>query len=550
MADPGDWKTEVFRRKVITQIEEALRNSNTQMNKSSVEMENHVFNKAKSRDEYLALVARLILYVKDNNSQRNKQMPIGIMGGMPQQQMAGGGMPGQMGNIQDPINALQSMAMTGPGMGQPQSTGMIGGGQPMTALQQQQRQQMINQLQQQRFAQQQQQQQQQPQQPQQSQMQRPHLQRQDAFIVTATPPVQAMSSTQQAQVQQMNVNPQVSSNAPQPGTQASPAPQSNPQQMVGSPMGMMTSPSTQIVPSPGARPIGSMGAPSPSTALNTPGNPGSVGTEQSPASQSAEDQAYMEKLKSLYKFIDPLRRMIKKTEEGKADQRKATDINKLKNLYDILTNPSKRVPMSTLAKCETVLEKVSGAKIARESTPAVAPPPAPQVHMCQPLLDSVASHIVSPSFNHTLHRTFGPSMAAIFGNPIRPPSPPSAKRAKLDDKSKIPDILQGEIARLDRRFRVKMDPIHHAGSKDIHLVCKLEDDNLPCVPPILITIPHDYPENSPECSTSRKDYDSTPFLQAIQKSLVTHLVDLPSKFTFTSMLDMWEMSVRKACMPS
>lgn len=47
------------------------------------------------------------------------------------------------------------------------------------------------------------------------------------------------------------------------------------------------------------------------------GNPGSVGPEQSPASQSAEDQAYMEKLKSLYKYIDPLRRMIKKTEEGK-----------------------------------------------------------------------------------------------------------------------------------------------------------------------------------------------------------------------------------------
>lgn len=37
-----------------------------------------------------------------------------------QQPMGGAGMSGQMGAIQDPINALQSMAMSGPGMGQPQ----------------------------------------------------------------------------------------------------------------------------------------------------------------------------------------------------------------------------------------------------------------------------------------------------------------------------------------------------------------------------------------------------------------------------------------------
>jgi hypothetical protein len=34
----------------------------------------------------------------------------------------------------------------------------------------------------------------------------------------------------------------------------------------------------------------------------------------------------------------------------------------------------------------------------------------------------------------------------------------------------------------------------------------VDDENLPIVPPILVTVPFDYPENSPECSTSRKDY--------------------------------------------
>ena len=46
--------------------------------------------------------------------------------------------------------------------------------------------------------------------------------------------------------------------------------------------------------------------------ISNPGNPGSV---PSPASQTADEQAYLEKLKQLSKYIDPLKRMIKKTEK-------------------------------------------------------------------------------------------------------------------------------------------------------------------------------------------------------------------------------------------
>ena len=42
------------------------------------------------------------------------------------------------------------------------------------------------------------------------------------------------------------------------------------------------------------------------------GNPGSA---PSPASQSTDEQAYLEKLKHLSKYVEPLRRMIKKTEK-------------------------------------------------------------------------------------------------------------------------------------------------------------------------------------------------------------------------------------------
>ena len=61
----------------------------------------------------------------------------------------------------------------------------------------------------------------------------------------------------------------------------------------------------------------------------------------------------------------------------------------------------------------------------------------------------------------------------IFTESIfRAPSPP-LKKPRLEEKGKIPDLLQGEIARLDRRFKVKLDPMRHTGQKDVHLVCKL-----------------------------------------------------------------------------
>ena len=56
----------------------------------------------------------------------------------------------------------------------------------------------------------------------------------------------------------------------------------------------------------------------------------------------------------------------------------------------------------------------------------------------------------------------------------RAPSPPAKRRKHQDETDeKISAALIGEIARLDRRFRVKLDPLYHSGSKSVHLVCSL-----------------------------------------------------------------------------
>lgn len=92
--------------------------------------------------------------------------------------------------------------------------------------------------------------------------------------------------------------------------------------------------------------------------------------------------------------------------------------------------------------------------------------------VCQPLLDAITAHMKKPLFNHTLQRTFGPAVAALTNNAYKNSSPPSLKR-KYEEESEVPEVLQGEIARLDARFKVQLDPLQHFGSKTIHLICRL-----------------------------------------------------------------------------
>uniref|UniRef100_A0A671R6X3 Mediator of RNA polymerase II transcription subunit 15 n=1 Tax=Sinocyclocheilus anshuiensis TaxID=1608454 RepID=A0A671R6X3_9TELE len=45
----SDWRSPAFRQKVVAQIDEAMRKAGTAHTKSSTDMENHVFIKAKTR---------------------------------------------------------------------------------------------------------------------------------------------------------------------------------------------------------------------------------------------------------------------------------------------------------------------------------------------------------------------------------------------------------------------------------------------------------------------------------------------------------------------
>ncbi|XP_059092185.1 mediator of RNA polymerase II transcription subunit 15-like isoform X2 [Tigriopus californicus] len=271
-------------------------------------------------------------------------------------------------------------------------------------------------------------------------------------------------------------------------------------------------------------------APSPLSSANTP-NPQDTSSTQ-------DEQAYLEKVRQLAKYIEPLRIMISRI--GSSDQVK---LDKMKKLLDILSNPNKRMPIETLKKCEDVLVRLKlDTEVRPEST-------------VNPLLEAVynlrtSSKTQSVHLNHTLQRTFGAPLEALYGPEISLPPLPKRRRVEEESPSDIPHILQGEVARLQSHFKVQLDqsqPTQHVGQ--VNLTCQLEDPNLPSVPPISVTIPEDYPDVPPICDADLTEYFATPFLQRVQTALTSRLSKMPPNFTLSQLLSAWEFSVRSACSP-
>nr|XP_054501646.1 mediator of RNA polymerase II transcription subunit 15 isoform X8 [Agelaius phoeniceus] len=667
-----DWRSTNFRQKLVSQIDEAMRKAGVAHNKSSKDMESHVFMKAKTREEYLSLVARLIIHFRDIHNKKSQASVSDPMNAL--QNLTGGpaaGAPGMgmasraQGAPMSGMAGLGPMAqqMSLPGQQQPPGTSaMAPHGMPgvSTATQQtqlqlqqiaQQQQQQQQQFQQQQVALQQQQQfqaqqsamqqqfqvqqqqaaaaavaqqQQQQQQLQAVQQQQQHMlklqmqqqqnqQQVRAQLVQQQQQQAAAAAVQAAQAQaaQMGASgqmitaplarggmqirprfppapavpapppssvplggqpmPQVSQNnitmmsSPSPVQQAQtpqsmpPPPQPQPSPQPGQPTsqpnsnvssGPAPSPSS-FLPSPSPQPSQSPAAartpqnfsvPSPGP-LNTPGNPNSV---MSPASSGqSEEQQYLEKLKQLSKYIEPLRRMINKIDKNE-DRKK--DLSKMKSLLDILTDPSKRCPLKTLQKCEIALEKLKN-DMAVPTPPPPPVPPTKQQYLCQPLLDAVLANIRSPVFNHSLYRTFMPAMTAIHGQPITAPvASPRKRKYEEDERQTIPNVLQGEVARLNPKFLVNLDPSHCSNNGTVHLICKLDDKNLPNVPPLQLSVPADYPDQSPLWIKNPRQYAANPFLQSVYRYMTSKLLQLPDKHSVTALLNTWAQSIRQACL--
>ena len=235
------------------------------------------------------------------------------------------------------------------------------------------------------------------------------------------------------------------------------------------------SPGGTMIPSPiGGQPRGGPGslAPSPSSQVNTPLN--------QPASQ--EEREYLEKVKQLEKYIEPLRKMIFRI--GNDDNEK---LAKMKKLLDIMSNPDKRMPLATLQKCEDVLKRMQLDTTDSDQHEGAGGGGADK----NPLLDAIVTvrqsgRATAPNMlNNTLAKTFLPPMQAVLGPeiclPPLPPTPPpraGGSGGLMETDDELSDLLQGEVARLDSRFRVWLSSAQPSGQTgDVEIVCQLGKSN-------------------------------------------------------------------------
>lgn len=184
----------------------------------------------------------------------------------------------------------------------------------------------------------------------------------------------------------------------------------------------------------------------------------------------------------------------------------AKAIHKVNTLLEILSNKNQRIPFQTLVKCEKALEQMNMGTPTGAGMGNVK-----EGSTCNPLIEAVTANLQSPIRNHTLQRTFKPCLDALFGNDlVDMPSPPKQARMSQEchppgtggasGQQEIPHILQGEIARLDQKFKITLDASCQTGNKTIKLICCLDDKYLPCVPPVSVTIPGEREEERFEMS--------------------------------------------------
>lgn len=296
-----------------------------------------------------------------------------------------------------------------------------------------------------------------------------------------------------------------------------------------------------------------------------------------PSPQSEEQRRYAEKLQQLSKFIDPLRKMIERIERDDMGQNK-NEVTKIKRLLDIISDPQsfgRGVTLETLLKCEQVLEKMDF-KL-KPAMHAVSEPPAHMQPMhqqsvtssnvCQPLVDAILANIKKPHFQSTLSRTFSPAAAALgiiqtnsnissFRSDIASESVESRmvrRQEELDgQESSSKDILEGEIARLDPKFKVEEDVLSHPASKSTQLIVNLDSLDLPYVPPLVVRIPESYPSQPPVYLTEdghAVDCEDN-FFSRIDWLFKCNCEKLAASHSLTSLLLTWEQSVRQACSAS
>ncbi|XP_064392740.1 mediator of RNA polymerase II transcription subunit 15-like isoform X2 [Halichondria panicea] len=300
---------------------------------------------------------------------------------------------------------------------------------------------------------------------------------------------------------------------------------------------------------------GGVPSPAPPTPL-LPASPATSGVgspAQQPSITPEENEVYMRKLAELQKYIPLLQKWISKlTKEDRNNQ-----LPKLKQLYSLLSSNNKRVPISTLMRCGEALDKMfNNDQSSRESHSSFSDPTTPQARppVTTPHSEPVVpqSKLVEPRHSPSLlefKRVPSPPsnyeslLGAIHTRPLPPERLPPAKRMY---EPLIPFGLMRELATISK-VKVKQFPSENRFDKSTILQCALDDDGLYPVPPLTIRIPSNYPLVSPVCDlTSYHTSTNSTLVMEVGRTLSERLSRSVHTYSLSSLLSDWEMCVLRA----
>jgi len=214
------------------------------------------------------------------------------------------------------------------------------------------------------------------------------------------------------------------------------------------------------------------------------------------------EAAYRAKLKQLQKYIEPLSKVIHKFNED--DEKHNKDYLKMKNLRDTLMNPQKRIPWSTLEKCEKVLQSWLDKKPAAKQQPAQSNSPHNQ-HMCQSIFNTIGAAIQFKLLHHTLKRTFQPVVDVIEGDYNLPETiadeeammRQACKEAEEEDRGEVcPHRINSELGGNTASYYFQIDE-RKSMNDSLHVVCHLIDESYSNmgISPLRMQISRDYPNS-------------------------------------------------------
>lgn len=161
-------------------------------------------------------------------------------------------------------------------------------------------------------------------------------------------------------------------------------------------------------------------------------------------------------------------------------------------------------------------------------------------------LEDITGSSITLAEQEAIASAFSSLLASFYGNPDVPQGyPPAVPARKHALPLEISDFLSSEIDHFQGRFSIQSD-VDGTGARVFR--CLPLADGLSCTPAISVSVPAGYPRNVyANCSvTFPSPFESDGFLRFACKIFETLIVQVTSRLTLTTILELWELALLRS----